>query len=125
MAACATVGGAFREDSAVPDGKAVVYFYRPRAFSGSALNLLILNKDGPVVSLRNGAYYKYVMTAESIKFWTQTGVVDTPVTVDARAGQIYYVRFKATGFLVPDQQWLVIVDRDTALKEISRCSPNE
>ena len=115
LASCAT-GPAFVEQ-AIPDGQAIVYFYRPYRFFSSSLPISMMTKDGHAgTSMIAGEYCFYLTKPSSLKFWGEAGVPITPFTLDAAKGQSYFVKIN-----IPDSFKLTLVPPETAQTEIAKC----
>lgn len=72
LAGCASLGPPFMEEPSIPEGKALVYIYRPSSFVGSAISYLVTANDMPVVTLYNGGYFPYFTDPQTIRFWAKT-----------------------------------------------------
>lgn len=104
-ASSAALGDNFKQTVTVPDGKALIYFYRLPGQTGFAA---ISNNDAPppfgikangktIVTLIRGGYYAYVTDPGRIEFTTFEVGFMAPgstfsITVDAKAKQAYYIK---------------------------------
>lgn len=82
----------------VPPGKAFVYVYRHNAYLGRVLSPAVYCDDAQVASISNGSYFIVKVAPGTHKFRSNDRA-KTEVTVDAKAGEKYYVRVEIhTGF---------------------------
>ena len=114
-------GPAFVEEKTIPDGQALVYFYRPYAYAGSANPVTIMTVDGPIVDLASGGYFPYFTKANSVKFWAVYAFTSNPVTFDAVEGQTYYVKTTLVKGWVNNKWVMELVRPGTAKDEIVKC----
>jgi hypothetical protein len=120
---CAAAGPKFVEEPGIPEGKALIYLYCPKAYYGSPVDVEVLANEEPVVVLKQGYYFPYITAPGRIDF---AGVQrSTQVTLDAEAGHEYFVRI-GTGI----KRWeFMAVHREKAMSEITACrlpdSPGE
>jgi len=108
----------FSEIGSIPDGKGIVYIYRPYQFAGSAVHYHILANDQRVseVKLKNKTYLTYLATPGKNIFswdnWRDGENGDFLLVVEA--GKSYFLKFSLDG--------LERVSNNEALPEISKCS---
>lgn len=76
--------------AAVKDGKAVIYFYRIKQFTGAALEPSIFCDDVELARMDNGRYFGVKL--EPGKHTCRTGDKQTGFEFEAKAGQEYYAR---------------------------------
>lgn len=118
--ACApTLTEVYKKVDVVPTDKAMVYIYRSSGLGG--LVYYDVKANGKVVTtLYSGTYYPYVTAPGEIEFSAKTEASDS-VTLDAKAGQIYYLKGSVgVGFFVGHPH-LTVVPADEAEKEIVDC----
>jgi hypothetical protein len=118
LAGCAS-GPAFKPVSSIPEGKALIYVYRPSVMHGAALVPYVVVNDSRALPLKNGGYYTYAATPGSVTVAvTHTG--QRSVTLEVKAGETYYVKggpvFMAFG--VP---YVERASAEVGLKELSEC----
>jgi len=71
---------------------AIVYFYRPRNYVGSAIGFKVRHKDEIIGKARNGKHFSYqVSEPGEYVFWGKTEKRDS-VTIQVELGEEYYVR---------------------------------
>ena len=118
VSGCApTLGPAFKTVEKIPDNAAVVHIYRPGKFAGSAVSYDVKANGAVVTTLYNGGYYPYVARPGEIEFSAKTEATSS-VTLDVKAGEIYFIRGTVgIGFFV-GRPYLVVVPREEAEKEI-------
>ncbi|OHD74123.1 MAG: hypothetical protein A2V99_15225 [Spirochaetes bacterium RBG_16_67_19] len=91
LAGCASLGPPFQPLASVPSGKAVVYFYRPSSFVGSAVSFTVNAGELPIISLSNGGYFPYIAAPGRISFWAKTEA-ESFVIIDVEPGLEYYLK---------------------------------
>jgi hypothetical protein len=121
---CATTGPVFTPTKA-PDGKALIYFYRPSAFtlSGRTIFMAFPGSDHSY-SMTNGGYYPLVVNPGTVSV-TGVGTDIKPVkfTIDVKKGDERYVIVAFSGSLgltVPAEFQEVPAEKGKA--EISKCN---
>ena len=80
--------------SVPPEGKSIVYIYRPPHWQVKSEIPSILDNEHFVINLANGKYVEYVSDAGRHEFRTDTTIIDEPVTLLITAGETYYLRLK-------------------------------
>ncbi|MGH7407871.1 MAG: DUF2846 domain-containing protein [Candidatus Methylomirabilales bacterium] len=118
LAGCApSLGAAFANVQTVPDQAAVVYIYRPSKFIGGGVGYDVKANGVVVTTLYNGGYYPYIAKPGEIEFSAKTEATSS-VTLDVKAGSVYYVRGTVgVGFIV-GRPHLEVVPPEVAEKEI-------
>ena len=105
----------------IPPGKGLVYFYRPSAFVGSALQLSFIVNDESgfyYIPMVNGGYYTFFSEPGEIEIISSNEIT----TLHIEEGEVYYV--KGEQYLshgVGDKIRSVFVPNEIAIKEISGC----
>lgn len=74
----------------ISDTQALVYFYRPGKFTGSAVNYYINDNVVPVGALKSGSFFYYLANPGNHVFWSETEEKSS-VHISAIAGETYYV----------------------------------
>jgi len=112
----------------VPRGNALVYFYRPQAFSGSANTYRVSINGTPVADIRTGMRYAAPVAPGTVRIEAQTlanilnfglglAMMEKPsMTLAARQGSVAYVKI-TTGFAGGPQ--LSVVPAGQALGEMA------
>jgi hypothetical protein len=102
---------------------ALIYIYRPWMLVGSGFSYTILANDRPVVDLKNGGYYPFRTTPAKISFRTDPGEPGRTITIEATAGQSYFIELyiKETPSGWGAYPVLRYVDQPTAMTEIGDC----
>ncbi|MGA2974946.1 MAG: hypothetical protein ABSF77_06525 [Spirochaetia bacterium] len=116
LAGCVT-GPGFVEEQTIPDGKAEVYLYRPIHLYGDVITPMIMTNEGFLTLLDAGGYYSYITNAGTLRFWAVSYSASLPITVEAVAGQKYYVKI---GFAA-ETCTLTLVPQETAKTDIAYC----
>lgn len=90
----------------IPDGKALVYIYRPKNMVGGALHYTVNANDEKVSEyhLRNKSYLVYFAEPGRYTFWAQVTNTRRAVDLDVEAGKTYYIRATWGEFIIPDTE---------------------
>jgi len=98
-----------------PEGKALVYIYRPGSMVGAAVHYTVNANDDKVSEyhLRNKSYLIFFAEPGRYTFWAQVSNSRREVDLDVEAGKTYYVRGDCCEFIIPDLE--------KAKKEIVKC----
>jgi hypothetical protein len=119
-AGCATLGSAYVPDTSAPKDKATVYVYRPTAFSGGAISYTVAVNGADISSLPSGGYFVYYAKPGENEFSAKTEA-KTSVTIDAKAGETYYVKGSVGMGVFVGHPHLVQVANDDGSKDIAKC----
>ena len=119
LSGCATSGDAFVAQAGVPEGKALVYVYRNGALHGAMFTPTVTLGNDVKIPLTVSGYYPYVASPGKMLIRI-TNVGTRSFTLDAKAGETYYVRggliVMAAGFPALGQ-----VTAAVALPELKDC----
>jgi hypothetical protein len=97
----------------IPVGKAIVHIYH----SGGSNHRFFLQANGKdITSLRKGLYYTYVTEPGLIEFTAKT-METCSITVDAKAGQAYYLKGSVPPGFSPTPS-LALVSSEVGAKEM-------
>ena len=115
---CSASGPAYQK-IAVPEGKSVVYAYRPKSIFGAAIQPRVsCGLPGP--GLKPGGYHAFVLDPGTVTCSASTEST-SEVQVDAAPNGSSYVREKiGLGFFV-GRPHLEVVDEATGEREIGNC----
>ncbi|MFZ4860078.1 MAG: hypothetical protein ACOYL3_27255 [Desulfuromonadaceae bacterium] len=110
----------------IPDTAGLVYFYQ-RYQQDPTIKSFIIKTDNKIIArLYSGGYYPHFSTPGKREFSASYNAGNTypqwegsPVTLDIKAGQAYYI--KAEYLPGPNETHLVIVAPEVAEKEIADC----
>jgi len=122
LSGCANTGARFNSSTleSAPDDKALVYFYRPSAFQGSAISFNIVANGIKIGELDNGAYTKITLTPDTYKVHSQTMAIDRISTFVFEAGKTYFIRsFIEMGMWVSSIRFS-LTHKDDALYEMRK-----
>ena len=99
----------------IPEGKAIVYIYRPGSMVGAAIHWTVNANDEKVSEnhLRNKTYLVYFAEPGRYTFWGQVSTGRREVDLDVEAGKTYYIHSDCCEFSIPDLE--------EAEKEIVNC----
>jgi hypothetical protein len=99
----------------IPEGKALVYIYRPGSMVGAAVHYTVNANDTKVseAHLRNKSYLVFFADPGRYTFWAQVTNTRREVDLDVEAGKTYYVRGDCCELKIPTLQ--------DAEKEIIKC----
>ena len=93
VTSCASVEkdtGNVAQDKPGP-GKALIYFYRPKRMMGMAVGFGVREGDRKIGGLPNGSYFVFQTVPGTHTFAASTEVTKT-VTINVKAGRIYYIQ---------------------------------
>ena len=108
-------GPKFVEEPGVPEGKALVYIYCPKAYYPQPVDATVVANEKRVAVLSQGLYYTYITAPGRIDFSTVER--STRVSLEVEAGHEYFLRI-GSGI----KRWeLMPVHREKAMSEISAC----
>ncbi len=115
---CAASGPAFQR-VAVPDGKSVIYAYRPSSiFGGAVVPTVTCGASG--VPLSRGGYHPFIVEPGTVTCSASTESTST-VRVDARANEAAYVKEKiGMGFFI-GRPHLTVVSAEEGEREAGKC----
>lgn len=119
LTACAPAG-TITSGTRVPApsaGMAMVVFYRPAKFAGGAIRFNVNHSSGPVGQLTSGTLLFKEVPPGAQTFWAQAIAQDS-ITVNAAAGQTYYIRGEVKAGLYAGRPTFRQVPAATALAEI-------
>mgnify|MGYP000090626027 CR=1 FL=1 len=122
LSGCANTGARFNSSTleSAPDDKALVYFYRPSAFQGSAINFNIIANGVKIGELDNGAYTKRTLKPNTYKIHSKTMAIDRISTFVFEAGKTYFIRsFIEMGIWVSSIRFS-LMHKDDALQEMRK-----
>jgi len=125
MVGCSASGPAFQKVTNIPEGKALIYFYRIGAFAAATGTWSVKVNDVDIVSINSGGYYPYFCDPGYAKIDGSfgLGIEGSLGTIDlnVKPNQTYYVRFHIEGLFT--QEYIMdIPDETTALLELFDCS---
>jgi hypothetical protein len=86
----------------VPEGKAVIYFFRPSSASGAAIKFHVHTMDGKPVGYlgKSGDNFSIIVEPGRYQYWSRAASRND-VTLNVKAGKIYYVKGTVNmGFVV-------------------------
>jgi hypothetical protein len=115
------LGDPFKKIDTIPANKAVIYLYRPFADMPSIYNERIgVTMNGrEIVSLPSAGYYPYMVDAGGVTLTTKFGIASTDaVTIDARAGQSYFIRINLRSGAIRPSAIITIVRSEVGEKQI-------
>jgi len=107
--------------STPPEGRAIVYFYRPAEFVASMVAPKVFDNNNYVFALANGKYVEYVTNPGRHEFKTDTMNIDEPVSFAIKPDETHYLRldYKMGTFI---GTWLLTRKYpEQALEEIKFC----
>ena len=122
LSGCATGGNHFTQvEKAESEGDAVVYFYRPKMFTGSGLNLQLLDNDEKISRISNGQFIRYVTKPGKHSFRTDTLAIDKALNINVEANNVYFLRTGLRQGLWAGTWYLSRVFEEEALTEMQEC----
>jgi hypothetical protein len=121
-AGCAAGGPAFQK-VAVPDGKSVIYAYRPNSlFGGGIVPTVTCGAQG--VALSRGGYHPFVVDPGDVNCTASTESTST-VRVDARANEASYVKERIGMGLFVGRPHLTEMSPEEGEREARECRLQE
>ncbi len=99
----------------IPDGKALVYIYRPGSMVGAAVHYTVNANEEEVseAHLKNKSYLVYFADPGRYTFWAQVTNTRREVDLDVESGKTYYIKGDCCEFMIPDIK--------EAEKDIQKC----
>jgi hypothetical protein len=88
----------------IPEGKALVYIYRPGSMVGAAVHYTV-NANDTIASkahLRNKSYIVFFAEPGRYTFWAQVTNTRRAIDIDVEAGKTYYIKGDCCEFTIPD-----------------------
>lgn len=86
------LGEVYKRTEAIPSGKTLTYIYRIPAFVGGIYPVGIYVNGKEITSLSEGTYYPYISDPGEVEVSTKMAIArGDAVTVDGKAGQVYYL----------------------------------
>lgn len=120
IAGCATLGPIYQKTDQIPDGVGLVYIYRPNSFVGGGVSYDVRVGNTVITTLYKGGYFPYFAKPGELELWAKTEA-KSAVTLDVRAGKIYYVKGTVgVGFIV-GRPHLMVVPESVGETEIAEC----
>ena len=117
---CAASGATFQPVADVPQGKSLVYIYRPNSIVGGAIRYHVAVGNQRVVYLIRGGYFPYIAEPGETEFWARTEAREA-ITTDLEPGKVYYLKGTVgVGFAVGRPR-LEFVDESVGSQEVSEC----
>ncbi len=113
---CTTVfSQKFEPVKEIPEGKGLVYIYRPGSLVGAAVHYSISANEEKVseAHLKNKSYLVYFADPGRYTFWAQVTNTRREVDLDVEAGKTYYIKGDCCEFTIPETK--------DAEKEIIKC----
>jgi len=120
LSGCAALGPTYTAAPEAPKGKATIYVYRESGFVGGGVAYTVNANGIPVSTLPSGGYFVYYATPGEVELSAKTEA-STSVTVDAKAGETYYVKGTVGVGVFVGHPHLVLVSREIGAKEIAAC----
>ncbi len=105
----------FQEVKEIPEGKALVYIFRPSSMVGAAVHFTVNANDQKVSEqhLRNGTYLVFFADPGQYMFWATVSTNRAEVIVDLEAGNTYYIEGHSVS--------LELVSEEVGKKKIRKC----
>lgn len=119
---CVTPGiGDFTEVMDIPDGKAVVYVYRPDDFSGWALVYDVKYQGEKVGTLHNKSYFYFFVEPGEHQITAKTET-ESIAYIEVEAGGSYYIRGTVKTGIMVGRPELMAVSSLQGRSEIVECN---
>ncbi len=113
----------FQEVNAIPEGKALVYVFRPSAFSGSAVHYTVKANDTAIcpIHLYNGSYMVYFAQPGILKVSAEVAKEQSAVMIEVKPGLTYFIKGTIRTGTWVGRPYLEEVSVDQGKKEIRKC----
>lgn len=119
---CAAKGQHFSEISTVPEGQAMLYIYRPWAFTGGGVSFPIVINDKRISpELSNQSYLMHSTQPGIKRIHTDTTAIDRVLEFTAEPNQTYFIGLSVKNYFMVFAQVPYLVDEKLALKEMKKC----
>ncbi len=120
LSGCATLGPAYKPEVASAADKATVYVYRDFNVFGGGMTYMVSANGVPIASLPAGGYFVYHAHPGEVQLSAKSEAT-TSVTVEAKAGEVYYVKGTIGIGILVGRPHLVLVSKEVGEKEITSC----
>ncbi len=106
----------FEAVKVIPDGKALVYIYRPGSMVGAAVHYTVNANESKVseAHLKNKTYLVFFADPGKYAFWAEVTNTRREVSLEVEANKTYYIKGDCCEFIIPSTE--------TAEKEIVKCN---
>jgi hypothetical protein len=96
---------AFQDITVIPNGKGLIYFYRPSSMVGALVSYTVNVNDGKVseARLKNGTYLVYFAAPGIYSFWAMVAETKREVKLSVEAGKTYYIKGDCCEFILTDE----------------------
>lgn len=94
----------FKPVEEIPDGKALVYIYRPGKLLGMAVHYTVNAGEEKVseAHLKNNSYLIYFAEPGRYTFWASVSGNRKEAELDVEAGKTYYIKGNCCVFKIPE-----------------------
>ena len=120
LVGCAASGPKFAPLDSIPEGKALVYIYRPNSIIGGAIRFHVAVGGERIVYLIRGGYYPYFADPGETTFWARTEA-KAETTEYLEAGETYYLKGGVGIGLMVGRPRLSFEDADAGAKAVKKC----
>jgi len=120
LSGCATLGPAYKPESGSAADKATIYVYRDFNVFGGGATYMVSGNGVPIASLPAGGYFVYHAPPGEVQLSAKSEAT-TSVTVEAKAGEVYYVKGTIGVGILVGRPHLLMVTNEVGAKEIASC----
>ncbi len=120
LSGCATLGPAYKPESQSQADKATIYVYREASLFGGGMTYMVSANGVPIASLPAGGYFVYHAPPGKVQLSAKSEAA-TSVTVEANAGEVYYVKGTVGLGILVGRPHLKLVSKEVGEKEIASC----
>ncbi len=92
LTGCSAGGPQFSGVKSTPSNKGAIYFYRPKAFTGGGVSVMVNDNKKPLFRLKNGQFRRHLVNPGKHHLNTDTMVIDKGIELDIEAGKTYYLK---------------------------------
>ncbi|TGL52844.1 DUF2846 domain-containing protein [Leptospira meyeri] len=100
--------------------KGLVYIYRPKLFTGSAISFIIKANGNPIIELSNGSYKPFLFNPGEVTLEAET-LGATSITMDIKEGEVYFLKGNVLLGPIIGKPFLTLVPNEIGQKEIIDC----
>ena len=120
LSGCGSLGKKFENTILPPKDEALIYYYRPSHFVGSAISYDVKENGEIITTLYNGGYYPHITKAGEKTSTAETEATEA-IYFSAEKGKTYYVRGGVDMGAFVGRPSLKLIPPEQAQEEIQDC----
>ena len=122
VSGCAAKGAQFSKLSAIPEGKSVVYIYRPWIFDPLGQRYpIVVNNKRVLSGLGNQCYFVFITEPGPCEIHTDTMNIDRVLKFNAESNKSYYIKISMKHYFAAIAYVPNLVNVSRAIKEMKKC----